>query len=127
MLSLGISVAASIAVGIVLELGVQALSGRREAWDSPAFWTIGLPCALVAALLIGVWSSGRAWLSTFAVAPAQFLAVTIRSGEIGIFWPLGLALTSLLSLPFVAASFAGSRLGRAVRRRRAAGSADVRF
>ncbi len=127
MLSLRTSVAASIVVGIVLELGVQALSARREAWDSPAFWTIGLPCALVAALLIGVWSSGRAWLSTFAVAPAQFLAMTIRSGEIGIFWPLGLALTTLLSLPFVAASFAGSRLGRAARRRRTSGSADVRF
>ncbi|MGH9147124.1 MAG: hypothetical protein ACRD1Q_10475, partial [Vicinamibacterales bacterium] len=27
-----------IAVGVALELRIHALSGRREAWDSPLYW-----------------------------------------------------------------------------------------
>jgi hypothetical protein len=107
----------SIVVGIGLELGVQALGARREAWDSPAFWTIGMPLALVIAFVIGVRSTGRAWLTTFAIAPAQFATMTVRSGEVGSLWPLGLILSAALSTPFVVASFAGARVAGALRRR----------
>ena len=36
----------------------------------------------------------------------------LRSGEIGGLWPLTLVLSSILSAPFVAAAFIGSRLRR---------------
>ena len=76
----------SVLTGIALELGVHALSGRREAWDSTEFWIM--------------------------VAPSQVMTMMVRSGELGGLWPLTLILSSILSAPFVVASFAGSRLQR---------------
>jgi hypothetical protein len=42
----------SLLVGVSLEVIVAAYSGRREAWDSTAYW-VGLPLAAIAAGLIG--------------------------------------------------------------------------
>jgi len=44
--------ALSILTGVLLELGIHALSGRQEAWDSAQYWTIGIPGALVASAAI---------------------------------------------------------------------------
>jgi hypothetical protein len=102
----------SAIVGVALELVVHAVSGRDEAWDSDIFWTAGLPAAMVASFGIGLLSKGRAWLGTLAVAPGQFATMSFRLGEIGTLWPLGLALSAILSAPFVASAFAGSKLRR---------------
>lgn len=101
-----------IVTGVALELGVHAISGRREAWDSPAFWTLGLPAACLASVVAGYLSQRRDWLWALAVAPSQVATMMVRSGEIGSLWPLTLVLSSILSAPFVAAAFAGSRLRR---------------
>lgn len=93
-------------------MGVALTSGRREAWDSPIYWTVGLPAAALAALLIGFTSRRPGWLWTILIAPSQVLAMMLRSGEIGNLWPLTLVLSSILSAPFVAAAFVGSRLRR---------------
>jgi hypothetical protein len=98
-----------VATGIGLELGVHALSGRREAWDSAQYWTIGIPLALIVSGALGLLSRRRDWLFTFAIVPSQVLSMTVRSGEIGSLWPLAVALSSILSTPFVAAAFVGSR------------------
>lgn len=112
MLSPRTSLLLSVATGIALELGIHALSGRREAWDSPAFWTIGLPGALVLSAAIGWLSRGHAWLWTFAIAPSQVMTMMVRSGEMSGLWPLTLVLSALLSAPFVLAAFVGSRFRR---------------
>ena len=104
------TVIVSALVGLALELFVAASSGRREAWDSAIFWTAGLPIAIVLSFAIGWLSAPRAWIGAAAVAPGQFMAMALRSGEIGSLWVLGLVLSVFLSLPFVAAAFAGSKL-----------------
>jgi hypothetical protein len=48
----------SAATGIALELRIYALSGRRDAWDSRLFWTVGMPIALLAAVVIGFTAQG---------------------------------------------------------------------
>ena len=105
-------VALCVATGVALEVGVALTTGRREAWDSPIYWTIGLPAGALAALLIGFAARRPAWLWTVVIAPSQVLTMMLRSGEIGGLWPLTLALSSILSAPFVAAAFIGSRLRR---------------
>ena len=102
----------SVVTGVALELGVHLASGRREAWDSPIFWTVALPAAALAALLIGFAARRPAWLWTIVIAPSQVMTMMVRSGEIGGLWPLTLVLSSILSAPFVAAAFIGSRLRR---------------
>jgi hypothetical protein len=67
---------------------------------------------MVAALLIGFAARRPEWRWTVVIAPSQVLAMMVRSGEIGGLWPLTLVLSSILSAPFVAAAFVGSRLRR---------------
>lgn len=101
---------ASLFTGAALEIGVQAASGRREAWDSTEYWTIGLPLALAASFALGFLSRGSAWRWTWTIVPSQVLTMIVRSGELGGLWPLAVALSAILSAPFVVAAFFGSRL-----------------
>jgi hypothetical protein len=99
----------AIAVGIALWFGASLLGGRREAWDSPLYWSFAYPLSMVAAALIGhLWPKqpGRVVLALFA---GQFIAMCLRNGEIGNLWPLGLAMFGLLSLPAIAVAFAVAR------------------
>jgi hypothetical protein len=107
------TIVCAIGIGAALEMGIHAFSGRREAWDSPLFWTVGMPAALLASLALGLLSRRSNWLWTAVVAPSQVLTMMVRSGEIGSLWPLALILSTLLSAPFVVAAFVGSRLREA--------------
>lgn len=108
MLSRRSLVVLCVLTGIGLELGVQALSGRREAWDSAQYWTVGMPLAIVASGALGFLSGRRDWLFTFVIVPSHVLTMMVRDGEIGSLWPLAVALSSILSTPFVVAAFVGS-------------------
>jgi hypothetical protein len=110
MLSTPVAAVLSAVIGVVLELVIHAVTGRNEAWDSDLFWTAGMPAAMVASFGIGLLAKGRAWLGTLAVAPGQFATMSLRAGEIGTLWPLGLALSAILSAPFVGAAWAGWKL-----------------
>ena len=101
--------ALSILTGVALELGVQTLSGRREAWDAAQFWTVGLPVACLASAAIGWLARGRDWIWTLVVAPSQVLTMMVRNGHLGGLWPLTLILSAVLSAPFFLAAFVGSR------------------
>jgi hypothetical protein len=98
-----------VITGIALELGVHAVSGRREAWDSAAYWTIGLPTVCLASIAFGFLSRDRDWLSTVVIVPSQVLTMMVTNGDIGGLWPLTVALSSILSAPFVVAAFIASR------------------
>lgn len=112
MLKSRTAILASIAVGVALEIGVVLTSGRREAWDSAVYWTTGLPLAVLAAAAIGYLAAGTAWRSTLLIVPAQVAAMMYRSGEFGSLWPLTLALSAILSLPFLLVSYLASRMRR---------------
>jgi hypothetical protein len=99
----------SVATGVLLELGIGALGGRSEAWDSPLYWTMGLPVAVIAAATFGYLSHRSAWVGTLAIVPAQVMTMMVRSGEISGLWPLAVVLSSILSAPFVVTSFVASR------------------
>jgi hypothetical protein len=102
-------IALSVVTGIGLELGIYMLSGRREAWDSALYWTLGLPVVAVLSVAIGLASERSDWVWTFLIVPSQVTTMMVRSGEIGYLWPLTAVLSSILSAPFVAAAFVGSR------------------
>ena len=99
----------AIGTGVALEVGIHALSGRREAWDSGLYWTVGLPLAALVAFALGRCARGRDWRWTFAIVPSQVFTMMLRSGELGGLWPLAVGLSALLSTPFVLAAWIGSR------------------
>jgi hypothetical protein len=111
MLPARTAVLISIAVGVALEIGVALATGRREAWDASVYWSTGVPLALLAAAAIGYLARGRGWLSAVLIAPAQVATMMYRGGA-GNLWPLTLALSLLLGVPFLGVAFVGRRLRR---------------
>lgn len=112
MLDTRVTIGISIATGVALELGIHLLTGRGEAWDSGLYWTAGLPIAGAIAVLLGALARRRDWLWAFAIVPSQITTMMIRSGEMSILWPLTVALGIVLSTPFAALAFIGSKLRR---------------
>jgi hypothetical protein len=110
MLDKSATIGIAIVVGVALELGVGLLTGRREAWDSGAYWTVGLPFAAVAALAIGCLSRRRNWFWAILIVPAQATTMMVKSGEVSGLWPLAMVFAAVLSLPFVAVAWIGARL-----------------
>jgi hypothetical protein len=100
----------SVAIGVALELGIHALTGRREAWDSPLYWTAGMPIAGAMAVVIGLLARRADWLWSVLIVPGQVLTMMVRSAEISGLLPLTVGLSAVLSAPFVLAAFLGSRL-----------------
>jgi hypothetical protein len=88
-------------LGIVLWLAASALGGRREAWDSAAYWALAFPLALLASAVLGWRFPVRPWRWPAAIFFGQFLGMCWRNGEVSSLWPLGLAAFTVLGLPAV--------------------------
>ena len=112
MLNTRTTIVLGVVTGVCLELGIEALSGRREAWDSSLYWTVGLPITGVISAAVGFFSRRADWKWMVVVVPSQVLTMMLRAGELGSLWPLGLILGGVLSTPFVLAAFIGSRFRR---------------
>ena len=106
----------SLGIGACLEVVIALITGRREAWDTELYWSVGLPAATLASVALGVATRGRDWAWAILVAPAQVFTMMVRSAELGGLWPLTLVLSAVLSAPFLFAAFVGSRLRRFARR-----------
>jgi hypothetical protein len=100
---------AAVVTGVALEIGIHLLSGRREAWDSPQFWVIGLPAAVLISAVVGYRSRSNDWIWTALIVPSQVTTMMVSHGDVGGLWPLTVAFSSIFSLPFVIAAFIGSR------------------
>jgi hypothetical protein len=104
--------AIAFAAGIVIWFAATAASGRREAWDAGIYWMLFYPLAIAVAALLGYRHPDRPWRWAVTLFLAQFVAMGLRSGEIGSLAPLGLVVFGMLSLPAVAAArFAARHAG----------------
>ncbi|HWA58257.1 MAG TPA: hypothetical protein VG692_13440 [Gemmatimonadales bacterium] len=99
----------SLFLGAGLWLATTTLTGRREAWDAPSYWTVTYPLCLVAAAAVGYLSPERAWRWGLAVMLAQAVTMAVLSREFGLL-PLGLLMFGVLAVPpMLVARFAASR------------------
>jgi len=104
--------ALAVIAGMLLWLVGAAIAGKREAWDSGFYWSLFYPLAIGASALLGYVFPERAWRWAAALFAAQFVAMGLRSGEIGNLAPLGLMMFGILSLPGVFAALIAARLKR---------------
>jgi len=88
--------AISVSVGVAVEIIISQIGQRRESWDSPYYWTFGVPAMIAGALICGF----LARRSRVSIGYAPFIGQLITSGFIG--------------LSGVAAAFAGASLGKRV-------------
>ena len=54
---------------------IALMTGRRDAWDSSAFWGIGYPAAIVVSALLGYFFPARPWRWALKLFFAQFIAM----------------------------------------------------
>jgi hypothetical protein len=104
--------ATAAVIGIVLWFTGAVLSGHREVWDSGLYWVLFYPLAIGASALLGYLFPERPWRWAAMLFAAQFLAMLLRSGEIGSLAPLGLVMFGVLALPAVFAASLAARLKR---------------
>ena len=102
----------AVVAGIVLWFAGAATSGQREAWDSGLYWALFYPLAIAASALLGYLFPERPWRWAVVLFAAQFVAMVLRSGEIGSLAPLGLVMFGILALPAVFAASLAARLKR---------------
>ncbi|OGS10711.1 MAG: hypothetical protein A2234_08720 [Elusimicrobia bacterium RIFOXYA2_FULL_58_8] len=86
----------------------MALGGRREAWDSPVFWTIGLPALLLMNAIAGFIEPDRIILKGISSVCLQPVAMMVKSGEVGSMFLPGLMLVLVQGLFFSIGGGAGA-------------------
>ena len=95
--------------GVVLWFAATAVSGRREAWDAGIYWILFYPLAIGVAVLLGYHFPDRPWRWALVLFLAQFVAMGLRSGEIGNLAPLGFVMFGVLSVPAIVAANLAAR------------------
>ena len=121
--------ALAILVGAFAWFGIAMLDGRREAWDSPLFWSFALPAAYAACLVLGFFGSRQAWRWPAHVLGALFACAAVSAGGALSLWPLTLGLIALMAAVGLLPTYVGVGLRRlfdARRARRAAADARLR-
>lgn len=111
--------AIAIGTGIASWEIVRLLGSGREAWDEPVYWIAAFPAMILAALVLGAIWRDRPWRWGALMVAAQALwslGLAFLQGGAPNLLPLGLIVFAFLALPLIAASYIGSRAGRAFSR-----------
>lgn len=102
---------AAVIAGILVWVGVSAISGEREAWDSGLYFLLGLPFLVLLAGSLGFLDPVRGWKWGMAPFLAQALWVSSLD-ERGQVWPFAWLAFSLLSIPAMVSATIGAFLAR---------------
>jgi hypothetical protein len=99
----------AVAAGAAVWIAVSAASGRREAWDSSLYFSLGVPVICVLSLVLALLSPARPWRWGVLPLAGQFVAMLVSQGP-GNLLPLGVIVFGVLSLPSVATAWLGAWL-----------------
>ena len=99
--------AAAILSGILVWVVVSAVSGRREAWDSHWYFSVGYPLICAVSMALGYLVPARSWRWGLAPFAGQFLWLLLTQGP-GNLLPLGVIAFGVVSLPAVVAARIGA-------------------
>jgi len=106
--------AVAIIVGVLTWGTISTISGRREAWDSASYFTVGMPVVCAASALLGFMEPQKVWRWGVAPLVGQFLWMLCTQGP-GNLLPLGIIVFGVLSVP----SILTAKIGAFVRMRTA--------
>jgi hypothetical protein len=96
-------------LGIAVWIAVSALSGRREAWDSAWYFSVGMPILCAGSMILAFCEPGRSWRWGVAPFAGQFVWMLVSEGP-GNLLPLGIVAFGIFSLPAILAARAGAFL-----------------
>jgi hypothetical protein len=103
--------AVSTLSGFLVCLIISMTTGRKEAWDSPVYFSVGIPvmCALMVG--IGFRFPDRTWRWTLSMAVGQTVAMLSAGNSLSL-WPLSLVAMTVLSVPQLVAGSIASKLAQ---------------
>lgn len=103
--------ASSALTGLVVCLAIVIATGSNEAWDSPVYFTVGIPLMCLSVFTISYLFPERAWRWTVTMAVGQFAAALLGGSSLSL-WPLALISMTILSLPQLITGFIASGVAR---------------
>jgi hypothetical protein len=103
--------AIALAVGAAVWVVVSLSTGRSEAWDSAAYFSLGVPSVCVASALLGVVQPFRSWRWGVTPLIGQLAALLVTQG-VGNLLPLGVIVFAVLAVPSVLTARAGAFIRR---------------
>ena len=83
--------------GLAICLFIMVTSGRKEAWDAPAYFTVGIPMMCVVIFAISYWFPRRAWRWALSMAIGQSVAMVMGGGSASL-RPLAIIAMMVVSL-----------------------------
>jgi len=92
--------ALAIVLGALTWAVISAASGRREAWDSSWYFSVGMPVICVASAILGFLEPHKSWRWGVTPLAGQFLWMLVTQGP-GNLLPLGVIVFGVLSAPSV--------------------------
>lgn len=96
----------SFIAGLAICLFITETSGRKEAWDSPEYFTIGIPAMCLVIFALAYFFPQRAWRWALSMAIGQSVAMVMGGGSASL-WPLAIIAMTVVSLPqFIVAMIA---------------------
>jgi hypothetical protein len=97
--------------GVVVWSLVTAMSGKREAWDSELYFTLGIPAVCLVAGILGFVEPQRPWRWGIVPLAGQFVWMLVTQG-VGNLLPLGIIAFGLFAIPSVVTAKLGSVFAR---------------
>ncbi|TAJ97525.1 MAG: hypothetical protein EPO39_19295 [Candidatus Manganitrophaceae bacterium] len=98
---------AAFLCGIATWVVVSTLSGRREAWDSELYFSMGMPTVCATSMILGFFEPKRSWRWGAVPMAGQFFWMLMKQGA-GNLLPLGVIVFGLFSLPSIIAARFGA-------------------
>lgn len=97
--------------GLVTCMAVALASGRGEAWDAAAYYTVAIPIMVVLVFIIAWVFPDRPWRWTIAMAVGQSLSAFLQGSSLSLF-PIAMIFMTVISIPQFAAGYLGARWSR---------------
>ena len=104
--------------GALIWAVIVAVTGKREAWDSSLYFSVGVPAVCVLAATLGFVEPRKVWRWGVAPLAGQFVCMLLMVGP-GSLLPLGLIVFGVLSIPPAIAAWLGAVIARRAQRDRA--------
>ena len=95
---------------------IASASGRKEAWDSDLYFSLGLPAVCLMSMALGLLVPHRSWRWGVLPMAGQFAWLLLSEGA-GNLLPLGVIAFGIFSVPAIIAAWIGAAIGTRARRR----------
>ena len=108
--------AAVAGMGFALWVLIPIFTGRREAWDSSIYFTMGIPVMAVVSGFLGYLLPGSWWHFGLAAFLSQAVYIIVK-GPTANLLPPGLVVLAVFCVPYLAAACLGARLSAGLTKR----------